>query len=298
MRLVTLISALCIALLPGATRAEAPAPKPLEVEVLRTSAGSLYANIALIKGERKAVLVDAPFTMADAHRVVAMVLDSGKELETIFVTHDHPDHFFAVEVLQQAFPNARVVAHPVVVADIWASLPFKVKRWSPMLGANGPRTPSAPQPLDGDTLWLEGQPLKVLGPMAGDHVHATALWAPSIRALFPGDLVYHDMYLWLGEHDARDVAAWAQSLESLAALQPLMVVPGHSKPGLPNDASGLDYSRRYLAAWPKLVAASTDSRDLQQRVAAAFPGSIDVLGGFLLVNSSMVAKGEQPKWRE
>ena len=298
MRLLTPFAALLVALLSGATQAAAPAPKPLEVEVLRTSAGSLYANIALIKGEKKAVLVDAPFTMADAHRVAAMVLDSGKELETIFVTHDHPDHFFAVEVLQQAFPNARVVAHPVVVADIWASLPFKVKRWSPMLGANGPRTPSAPQPLDGDTLWLEGQPLKVLGPMAGDHVHATALWAPSIRALFPGDLVYHDMYLWLGEHDARDVAAWAQSLESLAALQPLMVVPGHSKPGLPNDASGLDYSRRYLAAWPKLVAASTDSRDLQQRVAAAFPGSIDVLGGFLLVNSSMVAKGEQPKWRE
>ena len=298
MRLVTLISALCIALLPGATRAEAPAPKPLEVEVLRTSAGSLYANIALIKGERKAVLVDAPFTMADAHRVVAMVLDSGKELETIFVTHDHPDHFFAVEVLQQAFPNARVVAHPVVVADIWASLPFKVKRWSPLLGANGPRTPSAPQALEGDTIWLEGQPLKVLGPMAGDHAHATALWAPSIRALFPGDLVYHDMYLWLGEHDASDVAAWAQSLEALAALQPVMVVPGHSKPGLPNDASGLDYSRRYLAAWPILVAQSKDSRDLQQRVAAAFPGSIDVLGGFLLVNSSTVAKGEQPKWRE
>jgi len=161
------------------------AAAPLEVEVLRTSAGSLYANIALIKGEKKAVLVDAPFTMADAHRVVAMVLDSGKELETIFVTHDHPDHFFAMEVLTTAFPNARVVAHPVVVADIWASLPHKVKRWSPLLGANGPRTPTAPAALETDIILLEGQPLKVLGPMRGDHVHATALWAPSIKALFP-----------------------------------------------------------------------------------------------------------------
>lgn len=124
--------------------------KPLEVEVLRTSAGSLYANIALIKGEKKAVLVDAPFTMADAHRVVAMVLDSGKELETIFVTHDHPDHFFAMEVLTQAFPDAKVVAHPVVVDDIWRSLPYKVKRWSPMLGANGPKTPTAPAALESD----------------------------------------------------------------------------------------------------------------------------------------------------
>lgn len=272
--------------------------KPLTVEVLRTSAGSLYANIALIEGEHDAVLVDAPFTMADAHRVVAMVLDSGKRLTTVFVTHDHPDHFFAMEVIQQAFPDVKIVAHPTVVADIWKSLPFKVRRWSPMLGANGPRHPSAPLPLDGDTIMLEGRELKVIGPMAGDHMHATALWAPSIKALFPGDLVYNQMYLWFGEHDAAGIAAWGQSLDHLAALKPEMVVPGHSKPGLPNDTSGLEFSRRYIADWPRLVAASKDSADLRARVQRAYPEAVDVLGDFLLGNSSKVAKGEQPAWQE
>jgi glyoxylase-like metal-dependent hydrolase (beta-lactamase superfamily II) len=272
--------------------------KPLEVEVLQTSAGSLSANIALIKGEKKAVLVDAPFTMADAHRVVAMVLDSGKELETIFIGHDHPDHFFAMEVITEAFPDAKVVAHPVVVADIWRSLPFKVKRWGPLLGTNGPRRPTAPAALEGDTIMLEGRELKVIAPMQGDHVHATALWAPSIKALFPGDLVYNEMYLWFGEHDAAAIAGWGKSIEQLAALKPVMVVAGHSKPGMPNDASGLDYSRRYIAAWPKLVAASKDSADLRTRVQKTFPDSVDVLGDFLLGNSSKVAKGEQAAWQE
>ena len=92
MKLIALLALLIAA--PAAAQTQPP-QRPLEVEVLRTSAGSLYANIALIKGERAAVLVDVPFTLADAHRVVAMVLDSGRELETIFVTHDHPDHFFA-----------------------------------------------------------------------------------------------------------------------------------------------------------------------------------------------------------
>ncbi|MDE2597438.1 MAG: MBL fold metallo-hydrolase [Sphingomonadales bacterium] len=274
------------------------AEKPLEVEVLRTSAGSLYANIALIKGEHDAVLVDAPFTMADAHRVVAMVLDSGKHLTTVFVTHDHPDHFFAMEVIRQAFPDARIVAHPTVVADIWHSLPYKVKRWSPMLADNGPRSPTAPAALDGDTIMLEGRELKVLGPMAGDHVHATALWAPSIKALFPGDLVYNEMYLWFGEHDPALIAEWGRSLDRFAALKPEIVVAGHSKPGLPNDASGLDYSRRYIAAWPGMVAASKNSAELRARVQRAFPQSVDVLGDFLLGNSSRVAKGEQPAWQE
>jgi hypothetical protein len=41
-----------LALLPSPALAQ---QKPLEVEVLRTSAGSLYANIALIKGDKKAV---------------------------------------------------------------------------------------------------------------------------------------------------------------------------------------------------------------------------------------------------
>jgi glyoxylase-like metal-dependent hydrolase (beta-lactamase superfamily II) len=272
--------------------------KPLEVEVLQTSPASLSANIALIKGETKAVLVDAPFTMADAHRVVAMILDSGKELETIFVGHDHPDHFFAMEVITNAFPRAKVVAHPVVVADIWRSLPFKVKRWGPLLGANGPRHPTAPAALEGDTIMLEGRELKVIGPVQGDHVHATALWAPSIKALFPGDLVYNEMYLWFGEHDSAGVAAWGKAIEQLAALKPVIVVAGHSKPGLPNDASGLDYSRRYIAMWPKLVAASKDSADLRARVQKAFPASIDVLGDFLLGNSSKVAMGEQAAWVE
>ncbi len=289
------ILALAAALLSTTAQAQ---EKPLTVETLRTSEGSLFANIALIKGEKDAVLVDAPFTRADAHRVVAMVLDSGKHLTTIFITHDHPDHFFAMEVLQDAFPDAKIVAHPVVTADIWRSLPFKVKRWYPVLGVNAPRHPTAPAALDSDTIMLEGKELKVLGPVQGDHVHATALWAPSIKALFPGDLVYNQMYLWMGEHDAAAIAAWGKANDSFIALKPEIVVAGHSKPGLANDASGLEFTRRYIAEWPKLVAASKDSADLRARVVKAFPEAVDVLGDFLLGNSSKVAKGEQAAWQE
>lgn len=291
--IATLLAALALAV-PAAAQDE----PPLEVEVLRTSAGSLYSNAALIKGERDAVLVDPPFTKADAHRVAAMVLDSGKRLTHIFVTHDHPDHFFSMDVLADAFPDARIVAHPDVVAAIWKSLPFKVRRWSPMLGANGPAWPSAPRALEGDTIMLEGHALKVVGPMWGDHAVSTALWAPDIKALFPGDLVYNGMFMWFGEHEPADIAAWGRSIETLAALDPAIVVAGHARPGLPNDATGLAFSRRYIAAWPGLVAASSDSRDLQRRVAQAFPDAIDVLDGFILVNSSEVAMGEQPKWEE
>jgi glyoxylase-like metal-dependent hydrolase (beta-lactamase superfamily II) len=278
--------------------AQEMATRPLKVEVIRGGPGSLHANFVLIEGERDAVLVDAPFTRADAHRVVAAILESGKNLTYVFVTHDHPDHFFSMEVIQDAFPSAKIVAHPTVVADIWRSLPFKVKRWSPMLGANGPRHPSAPLPLDGDTIRLEGQALQVIGPMQGDHIHATALWAPSIKALFPSDLVFNDVHLWLGEQDPKQWADWARSIERLAALKPEIVVAGHARPGLPDDVSGLDFTRRYLAQWPVLVARAKNSTELQELVRAAFPTTQDELDGFILPNSSKVAKGEDPKWEE
>ena len=152
--------------------------------------------------------------------------------------------------------------------------------------------------MTGDTILLEGHELKVIGPMQCDHVHSTALWAPGIKALFPGDIVYNEMFLWFGEHGPAEIAAWGEALAELAALEPELVVAGHNKPGLANDASGIEFSRRYIAAWPGLVAASRDAADLQARVRAAFPGAIDVLDGFLLVNSSQVAKGEQPRWEE
>ena len=272
--------------------------KPLTVEVLQTSAGSLHSNAALIMGEHDAVLVDPPFTKADAHRVAAMVLDSGKRLTHVFVTHDHPDHFFSMDVIAEAFPDAQIVAHPTVVADIWRSLPFKVRRWSSVLGPNGPAHPSAPSSLTGDTIILEGHTLQVIGPMQGDHVHSTALWAPDIKALFPGDIVFNQMHLWLGEQGPDEIAAWGRTVETLAALDPEIVVAGHNRPGLPNDTSGIEFTRRYLAAWPGLVAEAKDSKDLQERVQAAFPDAIDVLDGFILVNSSEVAKGEQPRWEE
>src|SRR5450755_4025988 len=99
---------------------------PLTVEVMQTSVNSLYTSISLIEGKKGAILVDAPFTRADAHRVVAWILESGHDLEAVYVTHDHPDHFFSMEVITEAFPNARVVSAPEVVEDIRKSIPAKM----------------------------------------------------------------------------------------------------------------------------------------------------------------------------
>jgi glyoxylase-like metal-dependent hydrolase (beta-lactamase superfamily II) len=271
---------------------------PLTYEVIRTSDKSFAANTVLLKGEKKAILIDAPYTRADAHRVVAAILDSGLELEAIYITHDHPDHYYSAEVIRQAFPSARYISHPAVVKAIWRSLPFKQARWAKLLGDNGPQFPTAPAPLEGDTLRLEGKEIKILGPMQGDHSVNTVIWVPEMKALFPSDMVHNQVVLWFVESDAAQITAYRKSLDRLIALKPSIVVSGHDRPGLPHDASALDFTRAYLDAWPLLAKKAGNAAELVQMVKKKFPNAIDPNGDFSLITSARVTMGEEPKWEE
>jgi glyoxylase-like metal-dependent hydrolase (beta-lactamase superfamily II) len=295
-RVASLLSVLLIALVVSLPAAGQQAP--LNLKVVTSSEGSLYANFTLIMGEKELVVVDAPFTRSDAHRLVAEILETGLELKYLYITHDHPDHFFSMEVLMQAFPNATVIAPPAVVADIWRSIPLKVKRWGPLLGNNGPEFPTAPIVWEGDSFELEGHEIQILGPMQGDHHNATALYVPSIKALIAGDLVFHGVHLWLGEMLPAQYPDWIESLDRMIALAPEIVVAGHKIPSWNDDASSLAFTREYLVEFSRLAKDAKSSEELITAVRARYPEVIDVLDNFILVNSAQVATGEVPPWEE
>ncbi|WP_228004146.1 MBL fold metallo-hydrolase [Amycolatopsis sp. YIM 10] len=127
-------------------------------------AGSKNKTATLITGGHDALLVDAGFTRADGHRLAAAVLDSGKQLTTVFVSHGDPDFYFGAEVLADAFPNARLVATPHVIEHIRHSYEGKLKAWA-TLGANLPTRLVELTPLTGD-LALEGHRFELRGGLA------------------------------------------------------------------------------------------------------------------------------------
>jgi glyoxylase-like metal-dependent hydrolase (beta-lactamase superfamily II) len=274
------------------------AAPPLTLKVIVTSEASLNATATIIMGQKDAVLVDVPFTRSDAHRLVADVLETGKTLRTIYISHDHPDHFLSLEVLAEAFPNAEIITAPAVVEDIWRSLPLKIKRWGPMLGANGPRRPVVPTAWDKPSFTLEGHEIRILGPMQGDHVHATALFVPSISALIAGDLLFSDVHLWLGEHTPAQRKGWLAVLDQFDALKPTIVVAGHKPPGMVDDARSLRFTRDYLVAVEEGVRRSKTSKELIAFIQSKYPAARDYLGGFILNNSAQVIMGEAPIWTE
>lgn len=285
-------------LLAVASPSAAEEAAPLEITVVTTGASSLYLNSTLVMGKDKAVLIDAPFTLADTHRLIAEILESGKALETIYVTHSHPDHFFGLSVLARTFPTARIIAPPEVVADIWATIPHKLERWGPGLGRNGPEHPVAPKPIEADYFALEGHRLEIIGPIQGDNVRNTAIWIPEISTLITGDLAFHKIHVWLGEHTPEMRTQWIESLDRLMALEPDTVVAGHTLPGLANSPASLEFTRDYIVQFNAVTAEAESSEAAIKAMKERFPESRDVLDDFILGTSARVATGEIPPWDE
>ena len=262
-------------------------------------AGNQPANYTLVQGQTTGLLVDVPFARADAHHVIARILNSGRTLRTIFVTHDHPDHFFSLDLFSDTFPEAQIVAHPSVVDDMQRSIPLKFDRWAAEMGANAPRRGVVPTALPNDHIALEDHALQVVGPMQGDHVHATALWDPESRTLIAGDLLFNGVFAFLGEHRPSQYDDWLDSLDRLEALQPVRVVAGHSKPGLADDSFAIDWTRRYLQAFKAASREATSSKQLADAVHAAYPHAVGFPGTDFLVDlSTQVATGEIDPWDE
>ena len=69
--------------------------------------GSKNKTATLVTSEREALLVDAGFTRADGYRLAAAVLDSGKTLAAVFISHGDPDFYIGAEVIADTFPARR-----------------------------------------------------------------------------------------------------------------------------------------------------------------------------------------------
>ncbi len=69
----------------------------------------------LIFGENDAVLVDAMTTVAEAEALAAWIALHNRNLQTIYITHAHFDHFYGLSILLERFPDARALATPATL---------------------------------------------------------------------------------------------------------------------------------------------------------------------------------------
>ena len=255
------------ALFAGST---ALAETKLTTTVHTASPTGFLVNSTIVAGAQDAVLIDAQFSLADAHRLVASLLESKKNLTTIYITHFHPDHYFGLEVVKQAFPKAKIVTTPQALAEIKKTWKAKTKQWGPMYGALVPTTPVLPVALAGNTLTLEGQTLEIRGPAQGDSADNTYVWIPSTKTVITGDIVFNGVHVWTAESTPATRKAWIKTLDEIAALGPTTVIAGHKDPKHADDASAIKTTKAYLETFDAAVASSKTSAEVQQKVKAKY----------------------------
>ena len=266
---------LLVAALLASTTVTAAAEAKLTTTVYTASPGGFLVDSTLIAGEKEAILVDAQFTLADTHRLVAMILESKKTLTTVYITHGHPDHYFGLGVIKAAFPKVKVVTLQAAAAEIAKTAKAKAKQWGAMYGANLTTAPVTPAASKVTSLTLEGQAIELRGPAQGDSPDNTYVWIPSIKTVIAGDIVFRGVHPWTAETDSAKRKAWIKTLDEIKALGPTTVIAGHKDPKEKDDAAGLDQTKAYLEAFDAAVASSKSSAEVQQKMKAKY-GSLQL----------------------
>jgi glyoxylase-like metal-dependent hydrolase (beta-lactamase superfamily II) len=265
----TLLASLALA---AATSGHINAQPKLQLKVHHGAGVNGYdVNSTMISGEKDMLVIDPQFSLSEAHRLAAEILESRKNLTLIYVTHPHPDHLFGLAVLHQAFPNARIVALPATVNAAKTGWPARQKFWFPTYGNNipGPE-PVLPEELTTPYLTLEGEQFPVTGGVQGDGPGNSFVYIPSLKAVVAGDTVFDRVYFGVPKDKARE--EWMKTLDQIAALKPAILVPGHQGPGAKNDISAIAFMKKYIADWDANVARSKTPAQMRANVLKEYPG--------------------------
>lgn len=254
-----------------ALAAAASAQSKLTLKV-HTGAGVIGydVNSTMISGEKDMIVIDPQFSLSEAHRLAAEILESKKNLTTIYVTHPHPDHLFGLAVLHVAFPSAKIVALPATVKGAKTGWPARQKFWFPTYGNNipGPE-PVLPEELSTPSLTLEGETFPITGGVQGDGPGNSFVYIPSLKAVIAGDTVFDHVYFGVAKDKARE--DWMKTLDQIAALQPTIVVAGHEGPGATRNMAAVAFMKKYMADWDANVASSKNAAEMRAKVVKQYP---------------------------
>lgn len=213
------------------------------MQLLMNTGGIASTNCYLIADEasKQAVLFDAP------DHTVAPLLDEarrlGYDIIGLWLTHGHFDHIADHALVTDAFPNAKVLLHPLDVPKLQAPavqtrmfmLPFTIPPRQPDQLVN-----------DGDTLAIGALQVNVIHTPGHAPGHVCYHF-PSEKILVGGDLIICGAVgrTDLPDSDEHDLARSIQKIMTLP--DDTRLLPGHCDPStLGDERSNNDYVRLFL----------------------------------------------------
>jgi glyoxylase-like metal-dependent hydrolase (beta-lactamase superfamily II) len=246
----------------------------VSIKVFTSQDDQFWTNSVMIEGVHEVMLVDAQLTRTNAERVLQAIRETHKPLSLIYITHEHADHFLGLEVFRGAYPSVRIIATTAVRARINEVYQEKIDKWKQLLGSSATTHVVPIEPFDGNTITFESSQIEVLKHIQGDTDENTMLWIPRQRILVCGDVVFNNMHVYTAETDSRARGKWLNSLNTIRALQPSVVIPGHNKSGAQLDArTAVDFTETYLRVFEEELNKAKDPDGLIKAMKARFPSA-------------------------
>ena len=229
----------------------------------------------LVTGPTEAVLIDAQYLKDDVRDLGDLIERTDKKLTSIYVTHAHADHYLGFQPLLERFPDARCYALPNVIEAIRDTMEMQNAQWSMLFGeATVTGSPAIlPEPLVGDTLFVDGSPIKIIEVDQAD-IHPTSIvHIPDIDVVVAGDSVYNEIHPMLGLSTPEEWQHWLKTIDVVESLGPNMIVAGHRRPDGDDRAVEfmLQETRAYIRDFAREFEQAEDAQALVDAMVAKYP---------------------------
>jgi glyoxylase-like metal-dependent hydrolase (beta-lactamase superfamily II) len=272
--------------------------QPLATKVFYSDEDGFEVASVIVCGKKNAVLIDSQWTLSNAHRLIAEILDTGKNLETIYLTHAHPDHYFGAGVVAEAFPNAKVVAIASEADIINKQFFGKMEIWEGTIGThNVCRKAVTVTALKEDYFELEGHRFEIISKVMGDMRYNTMVWIPSIKTLYASDVLFNQAHPFTCELTADERAQWIKDIDNIEKLNADVIIPGHQKPGMQFDRSSLDFTKEYIKVTEEALQKTSTVAEFYYMMNERFPQA-NLIAKSNEMNANVFKGNRDWHWRE
>jgi len=210
----------------------------------------LVPNVGIVVGSRATLIVDTGLGPRNGEAIAREMRKVSRNADVyVTFTHYHPEHSLGAA----AFKGAKIVIPRIQLQDmqefgkgIKDTFAGRSALTAELL--NGVEYPAADMPFDREQrLDLGGVHVRMFtrGPTPMHTRGDTLIWVEEDRVLFTGDVVMGRRFLAASANPPASIKLWLTTLDELAALRPVKVVPSHGDLG---DATLITRDRDYLQA--------------------------------------------------